>query len=56
MLESTRYHPQNIVVLRAVLINPLTDRSALHEIVNTQKRLGLDLWKDFEPAYERLAR
>jgi putative pyridoxal-dependent aspartate 1-decarboxylase len=54
MLESTRYRPQNIVVLRAVLINPLTDRSVLREIVNTQMRLGIDLWKDFEAAYEKL--
>jgi len=54
MLESTRYRPQNIVVLRAVLINPLTDTSALEEIVSTQMRLGLELWKDFEPAYEKL--
>ena len=56
MLESTRYRPQNIVVLRAVLINPLTDEPVLEEIVNTQMRLGLELWKDFEPAFERLAR
>ena len=56
MLESTRYRPQNIVVLRAVLINPLSDEPVLEEIVNTQMRLGLELWKDFEPAFERLAR
>ena len=56
MLESTRYRPQNIVVLRAVLINPLTDKEVLEEIVSTQTRLGLELWKDFEPAFERLAR
>lgn len=55
MLESTRYRPQNIVVLRAVLINPLTDKAVLEEIVNTQTRLGLKLWKDFEPAYVKLA-
>jgi len=56
MLESTRYRPQNIVVLRAVLINPLTDESVLQEIVNTQTRLGLELWKEFAPAYEKLVR
>jgi putative pyridoxal-dependent aspartate 1-decarboxylase len=56
MLESTCYRPQNIVVLRAVLINPLTDKPVLEEIVNTQTRLGLELWKDFEPAFARLAR
>jgi len=32
-LESTRYRPQNIVVLRAVLVNPLINRKVLQEIV-----------------------
>ena len=50
-LESTPYRPQNIVVLRAVPINPLTTRSILEEIVETQNRIGLR--KEFEPAYRR---
>ena len=54
MLESTPYRPQNIVVLRAVLINPLTETPVLREIAETQTRLGLEIWKDFEPAYKRL--
>jgi len=53
-LESTRYRPQNIVVLRAVLINPLTDGAVLKEIVDTQNRIGLDLWAEFHAAYERI--
>ncbi len=53
-LESTRYAPQNIVVLRAVLVNPLTSMQTLKEIVSTQNRIGLQLWRDFEPAYERM--
>ena len=53
-LESTRYRPENIVVLRAVLINPLTDQSVLNEIVDTQNRIGKKLWKEFEPAYNRI--
>jgi glutamate decarboxylase len=53
-LESTRYRPQNIVVLRAVPINPLTTRSILREIVETQNRIGLRMWKEFEPAYRRV--
>jgi hypothetical protein len=52
-LESTPYRPQNIAVLRAVPINPLTTRSILEEIVETQNRIGLRLWKEFEPAYRR---
>jgi len=53
-LESTRYRPQNIVVLRAVLINPLTNREVLEEIVGTQNRIGSHIWKDFEPAYRKI--
>ncbi len=53
-LESTRYRPQNIVVLRAVLINPLTDGAVLKEIVDTQNRIGLTLWKEFCAAYQRV--
>lgn len=53
-LESTRYRPQNIVVLRAVLANPLTDRGILEEIVDTQNRLGLEIWEEFQPAYQRI--
>jgi glutamate decarboxylase len=53
-LESTRYRPQNIVVLRAVLINPLTDGQVLKEIVYTQNRIGVKTWKDFEPAYRKM--
>lgn len=53
-LESTRYRPQQIVVLRAVLANPLTDRSVLEDIVKTQGRIGLELWKEFEPAFLRI--
>jgi glutamate decarboxylase len=52
-LESTRYRPLNIVVLRAVLINPLTDEGILREIVETQNRLGMELWAGFESAYRK---
>ena len=53
-LESTRYRPQNIVVLRAVLINPLTDEKILEEIVDTHNRIGLELWRGFEPAFQKI--
>ncbi|OGP97471.1 MAG: hypothetical protein A2Z39_03840 [Deltaproteobacteria bacterium RBG_19FT_COMBO_46_9] len=53
-LESTRYRPQNIVVLRAVLVNPLTDKKVLDKIVETQNRIGLQIWKEFEPAFKRI--
>ena len=53
-LESTRYRPQNIVVLRAVLINPLTNREILNEIVETQNRIGLSIWKKFKSAFIKI--
>lgn len=53
-LESTRYRPQHIVVLRAVLINPLTDRAVLTEVVDTQNRIGGEIWGEFRSAYERI--
>ena len=53
-LESTRYRPQNIVVLRAVLINPLTDGAVLKEIVDTHNRIGQGLWAEFSGAYQRV--
>ena len=53
-MESTTYRPQNIVVLRAVLINPLTNRQILEEIVGTQNHIGMQIWREFEPVYNRL--
>ena len=53
-LESTRYRPQNIVVLRAVLVNPLTDKEILEEIIKTQNRIALGLWPEFETAYKKV--
>ena len=52
-LESTAYRPQNIVVLRAVLINPLTNPAILEEIVGTQNRIGLALWPEFRAAVNK---
>jgi putative pyridoxal-dependent aspartate 1-decarboxylase len=47
-IESTRYRPQRIVVLRAVLINPLINDGILKEIVSTQNRIGRDLAVQYE--------
>jgi len=53
-LESTRYRPQEIVVLRAVLINPLTTAEILAEIVQRHEGIGLELWKRFEAPYLKI--
>ncbi|MBW1897270.1 MAG: glutamate decarboxylase, partial [Deltaproteobacteria bacterium] len=54
-LESTIYRPQNIVVLRAVLANPLTGKDILKEVVDTQNRIGMEIWSEFEAAYRKIA-
>lgn len=54
VLESTQYRPNKIVVLRAVLINPLTNDHILDEILEIQKRIGLQIWQGFEPAYQKI--
>jgi glutamate decarboxylase len=46
---------QSLVVLRAVLINPLTNHQIIDEIVAMQERIGKGLWKAFEPDYRRIA-
>ena len=54
-LESTRYRPQRIVVLRAILINPLINQGTLTRIVSTQSRIGLSLMDQFEPLLRQAA-
>jgi putative pyridoxal-dependent aspartate 1-decarboxylase len=49
ILESTRYRPQRIVVLRGVLINPLINNDILKKIVSTQNKIALRLIDQFEP-------
>jgi glutamate decarboxylase len=45
ILESTKYTPQNIVVLRAVTINPLTTKDILSEIIDEHNQLGIALYE-----------
>jgi glutamate decarboxylase len=55
ILESTRYAPQNIVVLRSLTINPLTTPDILREIIDEQNRLGMKIYKnEFEKQLENL--
>ena len=53
-LESTKYRPYNVVVLRAVPINPLITEGILREIVSVQNSIGKRLWQEFRPAYLKL--
>ncbi|RPI95959.1 MAG: aminotransferase class V-fold PLP-dependent enzyme, partial [Spirochaetales bacterium] len=55
MIESTRYSPQKIVVLRAVTINPLTTPEILKEIVDEQSALGARIYQsEFVDILEKL--
>ncbi len=55
MIESTRYAPQKVVVLRAVTVNPLTTPEILHEIIEEHDRLGSKIYKsDFAGRLEKM--
>ena len=55
MIESTRYAPQKLVVLRAITINPLTTPEILEEIIEEHDRLGTRLYRtDFAQALDRM--
>ncbi|MBN1635805.1 MAG: glutamate decarboxylase [Deltaproteobacteria bacterium] len=45
-LESTRYSPRKVVVLRAITINPNTEKYMLRKILNEHRTLGLRIWND----------
>ena len=48
VLESTPYHGQDILSLRAVTINPLTDNEILADIISEQARLGGQLYAAYK--------
>jgi glutamate decarboxylase len=55
MLESTRYSPQKIVVLRAITVNPLTTPEILEEIVEEHDRLGTNIYNsEFRARLEKI--
>jgi putative pyridoxal-dependent aspartate 1-decarboxylase len=47
-IESTKYAPRKIVVLRAVTINPNTERNMLKQILNEHRSIGIKLWRDMK--------
>jgi glutamate decarboxylase len=53
-LESTRYFPQKVVVLRSVTINPLTTDNILKEIIDEQNKLGMIIYnKHFATSFKK---
>lgn len=47
-IESTKYAPRKIVVLRAITINPNTEGYMLKQILNEHKNMGVKLWRSFK--------
>lgn len=54
-LDSPKYRYQDIVILRSVCINPLTDSEILREIIDSQNRLGMKIYRaEFSGLLDRL--
>ncbi len=49
-IESTKYAPRKIVVLRAITINPNTERYMLKQILNEHRNMGIKLWRGMRHA------
>ena len=47
-IESTPYAPRKIVVLRAITVNPNTERDMLKKILSEHRRMGIRLWRDMK--------
>ena len=47
-IESTKYAPRKIVVLRAITINPNTERNMLKQILKEHRSIGIKLWRDMK--------
>lgn len=43
-LESTRYAPRPVVVLRAITVNPNTECHMLNDILHQHRQIGISLW------------
>jgi glutamate decarboxylase len=47
-IESTKYAPRKIVVLRAITINPNTERYMLKQILDEHRSMGIKLWRNMK--------
>lgn len=55
IIDAPQYYYQNVVILRAITINPLTTPEILKEILDAQNRIGLKIYKsDFKNRFSRL--
>lgn len=54
-LESTRYAPRKIVVLRAITVNPNTEPYMLRKVLNEHRSMGIKIWEGMKGAIARCA-
>ncbi len=54
-LESTRYAPRKIVVLRAITVNPNTEPYMLKKVLNDHRSMGISLWKEMKRSGDLLS-
>ncbi|MGI6385528.1 MAG: pyridoxal-dependent decarboxylase [Desulfomonilia bacterium] len=47
-LESTRYAPRKIVVLRAITVNPNTEPYMLRKVLNEHRSMGIKIWEEMK--------
>ncbi len=47
-LESTRYAPRKVVVLRAITVNPNTEEHMLKKILAEHREMGIKLWQGMQ--------
>lgn len=53
-LESTRYSPRKIVVLRAITVNPNTETYMLRRVLNEHRSMGIKIWEGMKEAKKGL--
>lgn len=51
-LESTRYAPRKIVVLRAITVNPNTEPYMLRKVLNDHRSMGISIWQEMSKISE----
>jgi len=47
-IESTRYAPRKIVVLRAITVNPNTERYILEHVLDEHRSMGIMIWEQIK--------
>jgi len=55
IIDSPKYCSQDLVVLRAITVNPLTTPEILKEIIDAQNRIGLKVYNgDFSSKFKKI--